>query len=346
MGNWLYRLTIVGLLLGLQAETVCAASDGLSLIHVTFLNCGRTNAVETVKLHVADLQAHRDVTNEVEYSLQKTPLGVTLDVRLAPGFYHVGIGNQGCYNSILLPVLQGRNQNVLFIGTSGIRLRESTAMVAGALPFTGYSASIAYYPQDQVGRGSKILTVIPARVDGNAYYSTALGVGIARLRVSTADGSERLEFKIGEINTSAARRYIVFNVSENDVKNALNAPELTYYPLKAGTFTLSSPPDMYQRQGDVTPLSTDYYYYEKTSSSPLLKVTEGKGLYDLEKFTKLCLNGRFAWRTGDDSSGTVFMGERESWVTVSWSNLSGEQLSEARTIVSSMQINFGPTCEG
>jgi len=84
LGNWLYRLTILGLWLALQAQSVCAASDGLSLIHVTFLNCGGPNAVETVKLHVADVQAHRDVTNEIEYSLQKTPLGVSLDVRLAP----------------------------------------------------------------------------------------------------------------------------------------------------------------------------------------------------------------------------------------------------------------------
>jgi hypothetical protein len=307
-----------------------------------FLNCAAgPQGTEALKLYVLDLLTHRHVANEMGYTLQKTPLGAELDIHLAPGFYNVGVLGDTCSDEVLLPVLQGRDQDVLLIGWRGFR-GGSTTMVAGTLPLTGYSASIVYYPEDQEGRGRKWFADIPARVDGDAYYATGLLAGTARLRVSTADRSQWLEFKIGEIGASSAQRYIVFNVSEADVKNALRTALTHVFPLKAGLLTLSMPSSMRQ-QVQAKPL-TKYDFYNAQDTSPLIQLAESGGSYDLKNFTKTCLNGRLAWRRGSSDSGSVIMGVPASWVAAHWSSLSGDRLSEAGTIISSMSVNFGPTC--
>ncbi len=344
MRNWLSWLAILGIWTGLQGQTASAASDGLSRVHLTFLNCAAgPQGTEALKLSVLDLLTHRDVANETGYTLQKTPLGAELDIHLAPGFYNVGVLGDTCSDEVLLPVLKGRDQDALLIGWRGFR-GGSTTMVAGTLPLTGYSASIVYYPEDQDGRGRKWFADIPARVDGDAYYATGLLAGTARLRVSTADRSQWLEFKIGEIGESSGQRYIVFNVSEADVKNALRTALPHVFPLKAGLLTLSTPANIGERQGRVKTLSSEYDFYDAQGTAPLLKLVEGSGAYDLKNFTKACLNGRVAWRSGSSDSGSVIMGVPGSWVVAYWSNLSGDRLSEAGTITSSMNVNFGPTC--
>jgi hypothetical protein len=241
-------LAILGISIALQGQTASAASDGLSRIHLTFLNCtAGPQGTEALKLHVLDVLTHRDVANEAEYTLQKTSLGAEVDIRLAPGFYNVGVLGETCSDEVLLPVLKGRDQDALLIGWRGFR-GGSTTMVAGTLPLAGYSASIVYYPEDQDGRRPRWFADIPARVDGDAYYATGLLIGSARLRVSTADRSQWLEFKIGEIGASSAQRYIVFNVSEADVKNALRTALAHVFPLKAGLLTLSTPASFKTRQ--------------------------------------------------------------------------------------------------
>lgn len=127
-------------------------------------------------------------------------------------------------------------------------------------------------------------------------------------------------------------------------QNVPNPPTQVLFPLKAGMFTLSIPPNIYQRQTDVKPHFSEFTYYETASTSPLFKLAEGGGAYDLKTFTKLCVNGRQAWRVDDGDSGTVVVGEPGSWVAVSWSGLSEDRLSAVRTIVASMTVNFGPKC--
>jgi hypothetical protein len=133
------------------------------------------------------------------------------------------------------------------------------------------------------------------------------------------------------------------SVPEVDV-HAIKKPTPYVFPLKGGLFTLLIPPNVSQRQRDVKPLYSEFDFYEATSPSPLFTLAEGNGSYDLKSFTKTCLNGRLAWRADDGDSGTVVMGQPGSWVAVSWSGLSGDRLSEARTIISSMSMNFGPGC--
>jgi hypothetical protein len=116
------------------------------------------------------------------------------------------------------------------------------------------------------------------------------------------------------------------------------------FPLKAGLFTLSISSVIYERQTDVKPEFSEFAFYDATNPLPLFKLAEGSGSYDLKNFTKRCMNGRSAWRADGGASGTVIMGEPESWVAVSWSDLSGDRLSRVRAIISSMNVNFGPGC--
>jgi hypothetical protein len=119
---------------------------------------------------------------------------------------------------------------------------------------------------------------------------------------------------------------------------------LTWFPLKAGHLSLLIPTDVYERQGYVTPQFSEFKFYDAASDSPLLKLAEGDGSYDLKSFTKTCLNGRVAWSADGGDSGTLIVGVPGSWVAFWWSRLSEDRLSKARTIVSSMNLDFGPAC--
>jgi hypothetical protein len=104
------------------------------------------------------------------------------------------------------------------------------------------------------------------------------------------------------------------------------------------------PPDVNQRQLNVRRSFSEFGFYDGLSASPLFKLAEGDGSYEFKNFKKTCLNGRVAWSADGRDFGTVIMGVPGSWVSISWSGLSGERLSEAQKIVSSMDLDFGPTC--
>jgi hypothetical protein len=120
------------------------------------------------------------------------------------------------------------------------------------------------------------------------------------------------------------------------------------FPLAVGTqmghLTLLIPPDVNQRQRSVRHSFSEFGFYDGLSASPLFNLAEGDSSYDLKNFTKTCLNGRLAWSIDGSDSGDVVMGVPGSWVSLWWSGLSGDRLAEARAIVSSMNLDFGPTC--
>jgi hypothetical protein len=215
-------LAIVAILVSLQGQVAHVPGDGLSRIHLTFLNCaGAAQSGVVPKLIVVDIRTFQDV-DQAQYTVKKIPLGFDVEIlTLAQGFYELDFSVGECGGTTLLPVLKGRDQDALLIGSQLAQLRESVAMVAGTLPFSGYTASIAYWPQDQVnGVGPKSLLEDPARVQGDSYYATGLPAGIARLRIRTPDGTQYLEFNIGKIGSNV-HRVQVFNITEADLKNAL-----------------------------------------------------------------------------------------------------------------------------
>lgn len=216
-------LTVLVLLIGLQGQT-SPSLENRTRVHFTVLNCADShNQALKPRIGVNNLGERREET-QVQYNIRATSLGFEGEMFLSPGFYNVGvILGGGCQDSIMLPVVSNQDQDVLFIGFHGWSLRNGTMMIAGTVPLTGYSASVVYWPQEQNGDGPKTLVERPARVQGNAYYAVGLGPGTVRLRISTPDGSNHLDFKIGRIG-SGAQRFLTFNVSEQDVKNALRHP--------------------------------------------------------------------------------------------------------------------------
>jgi hypothetical protein len=215
-------LAIAAVLVILQGQTLMAPSVQTSRVHLTFLDCiSSPKGPDDLKLYLLDTKTFRHVESQAKYRMKKTALGVAVDISLAPGFYDVGLIGKTCSDETLLPVLKGRDQDALLIGGTRMLLRESSSMIAGSAPFSGYTASIAYYPQDQNGPGPKTLVVIPARVQGDSYYATGIPRGTARLRIYTTDGGGWIEFKIGMIGPQTERPYVNFDVSDSDIKNAV-----------------------------------------------------------------------------------------------------------------------------
>lgn len=216
-------LALMLLVIALQGQANPSTS-GLSRIHFTALSCGGEHEPAYKPRIVVDNLGARREEKGFQYSVRATSLGIEGDLFLPPGFYNVGIKlDSDCQNAILLPVLSGRGQDVLFVGLHGFTLRDSTNMVAGTLPFSGYTASIEYWPAERAGHGTKTLVPHPARVQGDSFYATGLWSGTVRLRISTPDSSNRLEFEIGKIGVGA-QRFTIFNVSPQDVRNALEHP--------------------------------------------------------------------------------------------------------------------------
>lgn len=218
-------LAFLVLLLGAIVAPLDASKT--NTIHIDYVDCGSS---PTLPLRIKVLDLLNKAESLPQYTVKPTALGFAVNLQMKPGFYSLMIDHDKCGGYILLPVLAGRDQNVSLIGLSGIVLTESNLMVAGSLPLRGYRASIVYYPQDQTGdSGPTSLAVDPARVEGDSYYATGLAQGTARLRISNADGTHWLEFKLGVIGPKD-RRFILFNLTQRDIENAANAPVIVRTP--------------------------------------------------------------------------------------------------------------------
>ena len=120
---------------------------------------------------------------------------------------------------------------------------------------------------------------------------------------------------------------------------------LTTLSLDSGQFHLTVPAGVRVRRHKVNFETDEYDLYRENDKTPLLVIVDGGGSYDLHGFAQVCLNGRQAWRTESVDSGTVIVGEPGSnAVAAHWSKLSGERLNEAKAIVASLQIDYGPRC--
>lgn len=196
-----------------------------SKIHVRFLGCSNAQLdAGSLRLFIVDVRSSKTVSTAAMPNFVATSLGADADLSLAPGFYDLGVIGNECRDETLIPVLAGHNQSVLLIGSNTFRIRESTRMIAGVVPLSGYNASIVYWPQEQQSDGPKRLVVIPARVEGDAYYASGLPAGKARLRISSLDGGSSLEFTIGEIGPTALRGCLWFNLTQTDIENAMMHP--------------------------------------------------------------------------------------------------------------------------
>lgn len=123
------------------------------------------------------------------------------------------------------------------------------------------------------------------------------------------------------------------------------AASTTLLSLDGGQLHLAVPASVRVRQTKVNWETVEYDLYEKDNKLPMLRILDGGGAYDLHGFAQICLNGRRAWRTESANSGTLVVGEPGvNAVAAHWSKLSGERLSEAKGIVSSLRIDYGPKC--
>ena len=118
------------------------------------------------------------------------------------------------------------------------------------------------------------------------------------------------------------------------------AVSATLLSLDSGQLHLTVPASVRVQRHKVNFETDEYELYEENDKTPLLLIVDGGGAYDLRGFTKICLNGRRAWRTESVDSGTLVVGQPGvNAVSAYWSKLSGERLSEAKGILS----RFGST---
>jgi hypothetical protein len=125
----------------------------------------------------------------------------------------------------------------------------------------------------------------------------------------------------------------------------LLAASTTLLSLDSGGLHLAVSTTVRVRKHKVNWETDEYVLYEANDKEPLLDIVVGGGAYDLHGFTRICLNGRQAWRSESVDSGTVVVGEPGvNAVAAYWSKQSGERLKEAKRIVSSLRIDWGPKC--
>ena len=123
------------------------------------------------------------------------------------------------------------------------------------------------------------------------------------------------------------------------------AVSMTPLSLDEGHLKLSVPSNVQVREQRLNFETAEWDLYEPGNALPILQIVDGGGSYDLSSLDKGCLNGRPSWRHDDGGSGTVVVGEPGSWaVAAYWENLSGQRLTDAKTIVSSIEIDFGGKC--
>jgi hypothetical protein len=125
----------------------------------------------------------------------------------------------------------------------------------------------------------------------------------------------------------------------------LLAASSTLLSLDDGSLDLTVPTSVRVQQSKLNWETLEYDLYELNDKESFLQIVAGGGAYDLHKYTRICLNGREAWKLENADSGMVVVGEPGfNAVAVYWAKLSGTRLTEAQNILSSLRIDWGAKC--
>lgn len=218
--------TIVLTILFLGLPGAVCPDTGASIatrVHFTLIDCvGNYGKSNMVRYSVLDSQSGEPVREGVlptaAYALTRE-----WDVMLPSGFYRILVDVGDCDDSLLVPVLANEERNIVAFLRNGIVMRTSQAMIAGTLPIKGYVARIVFASSAKPTEAAKLIAY-NAVVSGNAFYATGLPNGSASLEISNSNflpGSV-LRFPIGLVTTSGSRSRIVFNVTMDDLANAVH----------------------------------------------------------------------------------------------------------------------------
>ncbi len=136
---------------------------------------------------------------------------------VSPGSYQVSIGwpdagNGNCGAGSSIIILKDHPRQLTLLGGPGVSLTGSTESVAGLLPFVGLQAELRY--------ADPSIDVVPANVEGDAYYADNAPAGHAYLRIY-GPRYRWVEFDLGIIGLARSRRGVVFNVSKEMLERAL-----------------------------------------------------------------------------------------------------------------------------
>jgi|HubBroStandDraft_4_1064222.scaffolds.fasta_scaffold04805_3 hypothetical protein len=125
----------------------------------------------------------------------------------------------------------------------------------------------------------------------------------------------------------------------------LVAASTTLLSLDDGQLHIAVPTSVRVQQSKVNWETLEYDLYELSEKDSFLQIVAGGGAYNLHGYTRMCLNGRQAWKIENADSGMVVAGEPGfNAVDVYWAKLSGARLTEAQNIVSSLKIDWGAKC--
>jgi len=125
----------------------------------------------------------------------------------------------------------------------------------------------------------------------------------------------------------------------------LLATSMTLLTLDDGALHLAAPTSVRVQQSKVNWETLEYDLYEPSEKESFLQIVAGGGAYDLHRYTRICLNGREAWKIESADSGMVVVGEPGfNAVAVYWAKLSGTRLNEAQNILSSLKMDWGAKC--
>ncbi len=148
-----------------------------------------------------------------------------LELRLAPGFYQLFVGNGNCGDDLMVTLLPGHSRHVIALGTSMAYLDRRNTMVSGTLPSRGWQVAIVYRdrPQDYSLRSSSRDGYLqyPAQVEGDAYYAVGLPDGKFTVRLYNGWQATWLDIDGGQIDYAKGPRAVIRNITERDVSAKL-----------------------------------------------------------------------------------------------------------------------------
>lgn len=168
-------------------------------IDLAFVNCTNAHiAYSSPMLVVAD--QHDKVLMSKSFPREANKVVRHLTLSLSPGFYHISVSNGDCSDDVYVPVLLGHNRKIVVLSRNRAVLASRLGVVYGLLPMAGWRVSIVYEDRRaRVGESSSPdgYLEIPAVVERDACYATALPTGKPTVRLYNQRLSRRVDFTAG-----------------------------------------------------------------------------------------------------------------------------------------------------
>lgn len=216
-------LLLAALFLSNVAPTIAQGAN--AAVTVSYIDCAKNIGLQSHPwLSVSDYAG--TVVMRRQWPERPYTLVRQFELALRPGFFTVGIRNGECVTAFEVTVLPNHPRFVAAIGSPLAAFSNPTAMLSGTLPSNGWRVAIVYpdrVPTPGLNTNSRGQLEIPAIVEGNAYYATALPPGrvVIRLYNQERNGWIDVDGGVIDLTPGKGRSALLHNVTLGELHAAL-----------------------------------------------------------------------------------------------------------------------------